>query len=54
LHAAITAQAAQVEAAGEPLAVIDAVADVFASVEDALAKVALPRLRAIAQLRAEG
>ena len=42
------------EAAGEPLAFIDAVADVFASLEDALAEVALPRLRAIAQLRADG
>lgn len=53
-HAAITAPAAQVEAAGEPLAVIDAVVEVFASLEDTLAEVALPRLRAIAQLRAGG
>ena len=54
LRAAIEAQARQVEKAGEPLAVINAVADVFASLDDALAEIALPRLRAIAQLRAEG
>ncbi|WP_344135559.1 hypothetical protein [Pedococcus bigeumensis] len=38
----------------EPLVVIAAVGDVFASLDDALAELALPRLRAVAQLRRQG
>ncbi|MDU0314101.1 hypothetical protein RKE38_10430 [Phycicoccus sp. M110.8] len=38
----------------EPLEVIAAVGDVFASLDDALAEVALPRLRAVAELRRQG
>ncbi|GAB3439022.1 hypothetical protein GCM10027517_11950 [Phycicoccus ginsengisoli] len=38
----------------DPLAVIAAVGDVFASLDDALAEVAMPRLRAVAELRRQG
>jgi len=54
LRDAIATEAAQLDQIAEPLQVIDAVADVFASLEDALADVALPRLRAVAQLRRDG
>lgn len=37
-----------------PLAVISAVGNTFAALDDALAQIALPRLRAIAQLRSQG
>ena len=53
LRAAIATEAAQLDEITEPLAAIDAVGDVFAALDDALAEVALPRLRAIAALRAQ-
>lgn len=37
-----------------PLAAIDAVADVYAALDDALSELAIPRLRAISMLRREG
>jgi hypothetical protein len=54
LHDAITAEAAQLAALQEPLAVIEAVGDTFAALDDALAELALPRLRAVAELRRQG
>lgn len=54
LQEAITAEAAQLGEPEEPLAVIAAVGDVFASLDDALAELALPRLKAIAELRRRG
>ena len=38
----------------EPLVVIAAVGDVFAALDDALEQLALPRLRAVADLRRQG
>ncbi|MEZ0579294.1 hypothetical protein [Nocardioides sp. MH1] len=38
----------------DPLAVVAAVGDAFAALDDALEEIAVPRLRAIARLRAEG
>ena len=54
LQEAITAEAQQLEELEEPLAVVAAVGDVFASLDDALAEIALPRLKAIADLRRQG
>lgn len=51
---AITNEAHQVEELEAPLAVIAAVGDVFASLDDALAEIALPRLKAVADLRRQG
>ncbi|KQZ88429.1 hypothetical protein ASD62_02970 [Phycicoccus sp. Root563] len=38
----------------DPLAAIAAVGDTFAALDDALAQLALPRLRAVAELRRQG
>ena len=54
LQEAITAEALRLGEPDEPLDVIAAVGDVFASLDDALAELALPRLRAIADLRRQG
>lgn len=54
VHEAISAEAANLSELGDPLAVIAAVGDTFAALDDALAEIALPRLRAIAQLRRQG
>jgi DNA-directed RNA polymerase specialized sigma24 family protein len=54
LREAITAEAVQLEGLEEPLAVIAAVGDTFAALDDALAELALPRLRAVAELRRRG
>lgn len=54
LRAAITAEAAHLADVSEPLAVIEAVGDTFAALDDALAELAMPRLRAIAKLREDG
>lgn len=54
LQHAITAEAARLGEPEEPLAVIAAVGDVFASLDDALAELALPRLKAVADLRRQG
>lgn len=54
LSDAISAEAASLDALDEPLAVIAAVGDTFAALDDALAEIALPRLRAIALLRRQG
>ena len=51
LQEAITAEAHQLEELEEPLAVIAGVGDVSASLDDALAELALRRLKAIADLR---
>jgi DNA-directed RNA polymerase specialized sigma24 family protein len=51
---AISAEAANLSELGDPLAIIAAVGDTFAALDDALAEIALPRLRAIAQLRRQG
>lgn len=51
---AITDEAQRVSDLEEPLVVIAAVGDLFASLDDALAELALPRLRAIAELRRQG
>ncbi|GAA2735251.1 hypothetical protein GCM10009867_17130 [Pedococcus aerophilus] len=51
---AITAEAARLDEPTEPLAVIAGVGEVFASLDDALAELALPRLKAIADLRRQG
>lgn len=47
-------EAAALDALGEPLAVIEAVGDTVATLDDALDDIALPRLRAIAELRRQG
>lgn len=54
LQAAISQEACRLGEPEEPLEVIAAVGDVFASLDDALAELALPRLRAIADLRRQG
>jgi DNA-directed RNA polymerase specialized sigma24 family protein len=54
LRDAITAEAAQLGALDEPLTVIEAVGDTFVALDDALAELALPRLRAVAELRSQG
>ena len=54
LRAAITDEAQRVAELEEPLVVIGAVGDLFASLDDALAELAMPRLRAVAQLRRQG
>lgn len=54
LRAAITAEAADLDALEDPLKVIEAVGDTFAALDDALAEIATPRLRAIAELRRRG
>lgn len=54
LQKAITAEAVRLSEPEDPLSVIAAVGDVFASLDDALAELALPRLKAIAQLRRQG
>lgn len=54
LRAAITAEAELLEDPENPLATVTAVGDVFAALDDALAEIALPRLRAIADLRRQG
>jgi hypothetical protein len=54
LREAISEEAQRVADLEEPLAVIAAVGDTFASLDDALAEVAMPRLRAIADLRRQG
>lgn len=56
-HGAIVNEAdrlAALEEARGPVAAINAVGDVFAALDDALAELALPRLHAIAHLRREG
>src|SRR5690348_462980 len=54
LSAAITAEAQQIVDLEDPLAVIAAVGDTFASLDDAVAEIALPRLKAVAELRRDG
>lgn len=54
LHAAIRDEAQTISDLEEPLAVIAAVGDAFAAMDDALAQLALPRLHAVAQLRRQG
>jgi DNA-directed RNA polymerase specialized sigma24 family protein len=54
LSDAISAEARQLADVAEPLAVIEAVGDTFAALDDALAQIALPRLRAVAELRRQG
>jgi DNA-directed RNA polymerase specialized sigma24 family protein len=54
LQGAITAEAQRVADLEDPMAVIAAVGDVFACLDDALAELALPRLQAIADLRRQG
>jgi DNA-directed RNA polymerase specialized sigma24 family protein len=54
LSAAITAEATQIADLEDPLAVIAAVGDTFASLDDAVAAIALPRLKAVAELRRQG
>lgn len=54
LRDAITGEASTLAALEEPLAVIEAVGDTFAALDDALAEIALLRLRAIAELRRQG
>ena len=54
LGEAITAEAAALEELDTPLQVIAAVGDTFAALDDALAEIAVPRLRAIAELRRLG
>ena len=54
LRDAITTEATALAQLDEPLAVIAAVGDTFAALDDALAEIALPRLRAVAQLRRDG
>lgn len=54
---AIVAEADRLTALEEargPVATVNAVGDVFAALDDALAEVALPRLQAIAHLRRDG
>jgi DNA-directed RNA polymerase specialized sigma24 family protein len=54
LSAAITTEANQISDLDDPLAVIAAVGDTFASLDDAVAEIALPRLEAVAELRGQG
>ena len=54
LRDAISTEAGNLRKLGDPLAVIAAVGDTFAALDDAVAQIALPRLRAIAQLRRQG
>ena len=54
LKAAIVAEAGHIGDLEEPLSVIEAVGDTFAALDDALAQIALPRLKAIAALRRAG
>ena len=54
LQAAITAEAARLAEPEDPLVVIAGVGNVFATLDDALAELALPRLVAVAQLRRQG
>lgn len=54
LQAAIRDEAQAIGDLEEPLAVIAGVGDAFAAMDDALAELALPRLRAVAQLRRQG
>ncbi|ROR90884.1 hypothetical protein [Nocardioides aurantiacus] len=54
LRAAIAAEADQLGQITEPLELIDAVGDVYAALDTALEPVALPRLRAVAELRRQG
>lgn len=51
---AVVSEAAALEGLSEPVAVIEAVGDTFAALDDALAELALPRLRVIAELRRQG
>jgi DNA-directed RNA polymerase specialized sigma24 family protein len=54
LSQAIADEAQTVADLEEPLVVIGAVGDTFAALEDALGQLALPRLRAMAELRRQG
>lgn len=54
LRAALKAEEARLEAIGDPVSVIRATNDTFAGLDDALAEVAVPRLRAVMRLRAAG
>ena len=54
LRAAITAEATELASLAERLAVIEAVGEVFAAMDDALEEMALPRLVAVAALRRQG
>lgn len=54
LDQAISDEAQSLADLQEPLAVIAAVGDTFAALDDAVAQLALPRLRAVAQLRRQG
>ena len=54
LSEALVAEGARLEAIAGPLETIAAMGDTYAALDDALDAVALPRLRAIAQLRAQG
>ena len=54
LKAAITAEGEHLTRLEEPLVVIKAVGDTFAALDDALAEIALPRLKANAALRRDG
>lgn len=54
LNDALEAEGARLDAIAGPLETIAAVGDTYAALDDALDAIALPRLRAIAQLRAQG
>ena len=54
LSDALAAEGARLDGIEGPLARIAAVGDVYAALDDALDVIALPRLRAIAELRAQG
>lgn len=54
LAAAIAAHAETLAAIHDPLATIEAVGATWAALDDALAVISLPRLRAVARLRSEG
>ena len=54
LQEAITAEAARLSELEDRLTVVAGVGDVLATLDDALAELALPRLVAVAQLRRQG
>ena len=54
MRAAVAAETRRLDDIDGPIETIQAVGDTFAAMDDALAELALPRLRAIAELRALG
>ena len=54
LCAVIAAGGERLEGIGNALEIIAAVGDTYAALDDALEAIAVPRLRAVAQLRAQG